>query len=139
MANPSYGTLDASYQAAGELAGITALVDAFYGYMETLPEAAKIRAMHPQDLAESRRKLSYFLSGWLGGPKLYAEHYGGIRIPLFHKPFPIGDAERDAWLLCMQKAIAEQPYTDDFKDYLLTQLRVPAERIRQVNVINNAN
>jgi hemoglobin len=39
----------------------------------------------------------------------------------------------------MQKAIAEQPYTDDFKDYLLTQLRVPAERIRQVNVINNAN
>lgn len=139
MANPSYGTLDASYQAAGELAGITALVDAFYGYMETLPEAAKIRAMHPQDLAESRRKLSYFLSGWLGGPKLYAEHYGGIRIPLFHKPFPIGDAERDAWLLCMQKAIAEQPYTDDFKGYLLTQLRVPAERIRQVNVINNAN
>jgi hemoglobin len=85
-------------------------------------------------LAESRRKLSYFLSGWLGGPKLYAEHYGGIRIPLFHKPFPIGDAERDAWLLCMQKAIAEQPYTDDFKDYLLTKLRVPAERIRQVNV-----
>jgi hemoglobin len=134
MPNPSYGTLDASYQAAGQLAGITALVDAFYGYMETLPEAAKIRAMHPQDLAESRRKLSYFLSGWLGGPKLYAEHYGGIRIPLFHKPFPIGDAERDAWLLCMQKAIAEQPYTDDFKEYLLTQLRVPAERIRQVNV-----
>jgi hemoglobin len=134
MPNPSYGTLDSSYQAAGALAGITALVDAFYGYMETLPEAAKIRAMHPKDLAESRRKLSYFLSGWLGGPKLYAEHYGGIRIPLFHKPFPIGDAERDAWLLCMQKAIAEQPYTDDFKDYLLTKLRVPAERIRQVNV-----
>lgn len=129
----TYGCEDASYQAAGGLAGITALVDAFYGYMDKLPEAAKIRAMHPQDVTESRRKLSYFLSGWLGRPKLYAQHCGGIRLPVFHKPFPIGDAERDAWLLCMELAIEQQPYAADFKTYLLTQLRVPAERIRQVN------
>lgn len=131
-----YGENDASYQAAGALAGITALVDAFYAQMDTLSEAAKIRAMHPKDLSESRRKLSYFLSGWLGGPKLYSEHYGSIRIPMFHKPFPIGDPERDAWLHCMELAIAAQPYADDFKTYLLTQLRVPAERIRQVNISN---
>ncbi|MDD9893401.1 MAG: group II truncated hemoglobin [Gammaproteobacteria bacterium] len=132
----AYGTDDASYQAAGALEGVTALVDAFYEQMDKLPEAAKIRAMHPQDLSESRRKLTYFLSGWLGGPRLYAEHYGGIRIPIFHKPFPIGDAERDAWLRCMELAIDEQPYATDFKTYLLTQLRVPAERIRQVNISN---
>lgn len=135
----AYGTDDASYQAAGALDGITALVDVFYAQMDTLPEAAKIRAMHPQDLSESRRKLTYFLSGWLGGPRLYAERYGGIRIPIFHKPFPIGDAERDAWLRCMELAIDEQPYAADFKTYLLTQLRVPAERIRQVNISNQLN
>lgn len=37
----------------------------------------------------------------------------------------------DAWMLCMQKAVAEQPYEESFKHYLLAQLAVPAERIRQ--------
>ena len=57
------------YHEAGELAGITRLVDAFYVNMDTLAEAEIIRKMHPQDLAESRKKLTYFLCGWLGGPK----------------------------------------------------------------------
>jgi len=121
------------YQEAGELAGITRLVDTFYVNMDTLPEAEIIRKMHPQDLAESRKKLTYFLCGWLGGPKLYQEHYGPISIPGFHKQFPIGSDERDAWLLCMEQAIAIQPYKEPFKEYLLAALRIPAERVRQVN------
>jgi hemoglobin len=126
-----YGVVDASYKAAGELAGLTRLVDAFYEQMDTLPQAQVIRAMHGADLSESRRKLTYFLSGWLGGPKLFPQHFGGINIPAFHQPYPIGEAERDAWLLCMERAIALQPFQPSFKDYLLTQLRIPAERIRQ--------
>ncbi|MBI5671876.1 MAG: hypothetical protein HZC50_01095 [Nitrospirae bacterium] len=69
------------YQAAGELAGITRLVDEFYVNMDTLPEAKTIRNMHPEDLTESRKKLTYFLSGWLGGPRLFQQHYGPISIP----------------------------------------------------------
>ena len=38
-------------------------------------------------------------------------------------------SERDAWLLCMQRAIAEQDYAPEFAAYLLQQLRVPAERV----------
>jgi hemoglobin len=121
------------FHAAGELAGITKLVDDFYVNMDTLPEAETIRNMHPEDLAESRKKLTYFLCGWLGGPKLFSEHYGPISIPGFHKQFPIGSEERDAWLLCMQRAIAVQPFDDSFKEYLLAALSVPAERVRQVN------
>jgi hemoglobin len=121
------------YREAGELAGITRLVDAFYVNMDTLPEAEIIRKMHPQDLAESRKKLTYFLCGWLGGPRLYQEHYGPISIPGFHKQFPIGSDERDAWLLCMERAIAVQSYDVPFKEYLLAALSVPAERVRQVN------
>jgi len=121
------------YQAAGEFAGITRLVDEFYVNMDTLPEAETIRNMHPEDLTESRRKLTYFLCGWLGGPKLFQQHYGPISIPGAHKRFPIGYEERDAWLLCMQRAIAVQPYSDRFKDYLLAALSIPAERVREVN------
>jgi hemoglobin len=121
------------YQAAGGLEGITKLVDEFYANMERLPEAQIIRAMHPADLTESRRKLTYFLSGWLGGPKLFQQHYGPISIPGAHKRFPIGYEERDAWLLCMQRALAVQPYSTELKDYLLAALSIPAERVRQVN------
>ncbi|OEY67663.1 group II truncated hemoglobin [Marinobacter sp. X15-166B] len=129
-ASKAYGVGDASYRAAGELAGITRLVDDFYELMDRLPAAKAIRAMHPADLTESRKKLVCFLSGWLGGPKLYAQEYGPISIPGAHRQFPIGEAESEAWLLCMREAAARQPYEPAFRDYLLTQLRVPAERIR---------
>ena len=121
------------YQAAGELVGITRLVDEFYVNMDTLPEAEIIRNMHPHDLTESRKKLTYFLCGWLGGPKLFQQHYGPISIPGAHKRFPIGYEERDAWLLCMQRALAVQPFSHELKDYLLAALSIPAERVRQVN------
>ncbi|MCP9451187.1 MAG: group II truncated hemoglobin [Nitrospira sp.] len=121
------------YQAAGGLEGITKLMDEFYANMERLPEAQVIRAMHPADLTESRKKLTYFLCGWLGGPKLFQQHYGPISIPGAHKRFPIGYEERDAWLLCMQRALAAQPYSSELKDYLLAALSIPAERVRQVN------
>jgi len=125
-----YGTDDASFLAAGQFDGIKALVDAFYDAMDSLPEAQTIRAMHPDDLSESRDKLTRFLCGWLGGPKLFSEKYGPIRIPVAHRHLDIGPAERDAWLKCMQVAANAQPYKEDFKEYLLQQLWVPAERSR---------
>jgi len=129
----SYGVGENSYQAAGKLPGIIQLVEAFYTNMDNFPEARKIRQMHGVELAEVRQKLAYFLSGWLGGPRLFSEHYGAINIPGFHKKFRVGEAERDAWLLCMKMAIDDQPYRDDFKEYLLAQLKIPAERVRQVS------
>ena len=125
-----YGVEDASYRAAGGEAGIRKLVDDFYDAMDQLPEAAKIRAMHPENLTVSRDKLARFLCGWLGGPKLYAEKYGPINIPQAHKRFEIGSSERDTWLSCMKEALKNQPYAAEFKKYLLEQLYVPAERSR---------
>ena len=122
-----------AYRAAGELAGITSLVDAFYSNMDTFPEARVIRNMHPDNLTESRKKLTYFLCGVLGGPRLFIEHYGGINLPDFHRQFPIGTGERDAWMFCMQQAIAVQPYEASFKKFLVARLSIPAERIRMAN------
>lgn len=126
---PLYGFSDTSFKAAGEEAGIRKLVDDFYRFMDELPEAKVIREMHKTDLTSSRDKLTLFLCGWMGGPKLYHDKYGSINIPRDHSHLPIGEAERDAWLLCMERAIALQPYSPEFGQYLLTQLRIPAERI----------
>ena len=125
-----YGVGDNSYKMAGELAGLTKLVDDFYDIMNALPESKNIRDMHPSDLTESRKKLVYFLSGWLGGPKLYSENFGKISIPSAHRHLSVGVEESEAWILCMQKAVENQPYEEPFKIYLIEQLRVPAERIR---------
>lgn len=127
---PAYGQGDTSFQTAGGREGLRLLVDEFYQQMEVLEAARGIRDMHAEDLEVSRDKLALFLCGWLGGPKLYSAKYKSIGIPRAHAHLDIGVGERDAWLLCMEKAIAKQPYAEDFKEYLLVQLAVPAERSR---------
>lgn len=129
---PTYGVGDASYQAAGGIDGLRRLVDDFYRIMDEWPGAARIRAMHPADLSTSADKLACFLSGWLGGPKLFREKYGSIMLPHAHAPWPIDEQDSAAWLTCMERAIARQDFAPAFADYLLTQLRVPAQRIVQV-------
>lgn len=97
------------YAQIGGDAEVRALVDRFYDAMETLPQAATIRAMHPNNLAGSRLKLYEFLSGWLGGPQLYIEKRGHPRLRARHLPFAIGDAEAAAWMLCMANALDGLP------------------------------
>ncbi|MDE0884950.1 MAG: group II truncated hemoglobin [Myxococcota bacterium] len=128
--DPPYGVGDSSYQAAGGVEGIRRLVDSFYDSMESLDEALRIRKMHPSDLSTARDKLTHFLSGWMNGPNIYRSKYGEINVPRAHAHLPIGLEERDAWLLCMRRALAEQPYPESFKQYLLRELSVPAERCR---------
>lgn len=96
-----FGDKDRSYLAAGKLEGIQQLVSCFHNIMSELPEAAHIRAMHSANLTVSIDRLACFLSGWLGGPRLYADKYGAFSIPQVHKHLTVTGAERDAWLLCI--------------------------------------
>lgn len=130
----TYGVADASFRAAGGEEGIARLVDRFYVHMETAPEAATIRAMHAGDLATVSEKLKVFLTAWLGGPNRYRERFGPIAIPAFHARFAIDESERDAWLFCMQRAVDEQPWAEDFKAYFMRAISVPAERCRVASV-----
>ena len=68
---------------------------------------AELRAMHSQDLSNSREKLKLFLSGWLGGPDIYSPQYGHPRLRARHLPFKIGLKERNQWLACMFQAMEE--------------------------------
>jgi hemoglobin len=121
---------DNQFQIAGGEAGCMKLANDFYDQMESLPEARRILFLHPKDLAESRRKLGLFLCGYLNGPDRYEEEYGPIRLAPAHAHIPIGTAEKEAWLLCMKKTLELQPYPDEFKDFLLARLSIPAERCR---------
>lgn len=95
------------YEQIGGETVIRKLVDRFYDLMDSQPEAAGIRALHPEDLTESRNKLFWFLVGWSGGPPMYVERFGHPRLRARHIPFPIGESERDQWLMCMNRALEE--------------------------------
>ena len=93
------------YQRIGGEEAVRRLVHHFYDLMDTLPEAADIRKLHPRDLSGSRQKLFEYFSGWFGGPSLYTDKYGHPRLRARHLPFPIGNRERDQWLHCMKLAL----------------------------------
>jgi len=106
------------------------LVEAFYHRMDSLPEAATIRDMHGPDLAPIKSVLKRYLSEWTGGPKLYSPEKGHPRLRQRHMGFPIGNAERDAWLLCMRGAIGETIQDADARQQLDTALTKLADWMR---------
>ncbi len=118
------------YETIGGEAGVRELVDRFYDYMDSLPEAAEVRALHARSLRASREKLFLFLSGWLGGPDLYIQKYGHPRLRRRHLPFPIGSRERDQWMLCMRRALADMPIDDELRQRLEAAFMQTADHMR---------
>ena len=92
--------------------------------------AAGIRAMHPADLTPPREKLFLFLVGWTGGPPLYVERYGHPMLRARHLPFPIGDAEAEAWTWCMEQALDGHEMPEDLRSYLKERFHAVANHMR---------
>jgi hemoglobin len=95
------------YDLVGGDTTVRALVTRFYDEMDTVSDVSELRALHPPNLAGSREKLYWFLTGWLGGPQLYVERKGHPRLRARHLPVAIGVRERDQWMRCMDRALAE--------------------------------
>jgi hemoglobin len=111
-------------------AGIRRLVDRFYDLMDTAPEAATIRRLHATSLKASREKLFLYITGWTGGPPVYTERFGHPRLRMRHFPFTIGARERDEWLWCMDRALAEHPMPDALRAQLGEKLHALADHMR---------
>jgi hemoglobin len=118
------------YTLLGGDEGVRKLVSDFYALMDSLPEAAPIRAMHKGDLAEMEDKLSTFLIGWMGGPQRYTERFGRVVIPLAHRPFPIGTPERDQWLRCMRGALDKSVLDESMIERLMESFTRMADMCR---------
>jgi hemoglobin len=123
-------TAQTPYQILSE-DGIYQLTSAFYDIMDTVPEAAGIRAMHARDLAPMKQKLAEYLTGWMGGPPRYADKYGTVCMTTAHEPYHIGPDEMAQWLLCMDKALEQVGASEE----LLAMLEVPMQRI--ANAVRN--
>ena len=107
------------YEAVGGDAAVRALTRRFYELMDTLPEAARCRAIHPPDLSASEEKLYEYLTGWLGGPPLYTQKRGHPMLRRRHFMASIGPAERDEWLLCFVRALEETVPSEGLRKIIL--------------------
>jgi hemoglobin len=120
------------YELMGGETAILNLVDRFYFYMDTLPEAEGIRKIHAEDLSHAKQKLYKFLSGWLGGPDLFIQEFGHPMLRRRHFPFSIGTSERQQWMLCMNKAMAEISMDPVLRECLLESVgRLAARMMNQ--------
>lgn len=113
------------YEAIGGDATIRALTDRFYMLMDTLPEAARCRAIHPPDLSGSREKFYEYLTGYLGGPPLYTDKRGHPMLRRRHFGAEIGPTERDEWLLCFRRAMDETISSEKLREIIWA----PVERL----------
>jgi hemoglobin len=124
QANKVIHSMNTPYQILGE-DGLRNLSEAFYTIMDELDEAKNVRAMHAESLEPMKEKLYEYLTGWMGGPALYAEHHGSVCMTTPHKHYVIGPKERDQWLLCMDKALERIEASEE----LVTMLKEPMFRI----------
>jgi hemoglobin len=92
------------YDAVGGAATFHAIVSRFY---ELVAEDEILRRLYPEDdLDGAEERLRMFLEQYWGGPRAYSDQRGHPRLRMRHAPFQIGPFERDAWLRCMQTAVA---------------------------------
>lgn len=96
------------------------LVERFY---EGVEKDQLLRPLYPKDLTESKRHLALFLIQRTGGHTTYSNERGHPRMRMRHMPFPIGIAERDAWLSNMSHALDQVPefasYSELMQHYFL--------------------
>ena len=106
------------------------LVDRFYDLMDQDPDYFGIRKLHPASLAGSRDKLFKFLMGWLGGPPLYEQEFGHPRLRARHLPYAIASAERDQWMGCMIRAMADVDLEESLRKRLAQSFFQTADWMR---------
>ena len=119
-----------TYDKIGGDAAVARLCDRFYALMDSVPQFAELRALHPADLQGSRDKLYMFLSGWFGGADLFVEKFGHPRLRARHMPFAIGVKERDQWVACMVLAMEEVGIEESVRAKLLQNFFNTADFMR---------
>ncbi|MDP1546731.1 MAG: group II truncated hemoglobin [Anaerolineales bacterium] len=118
------------YDLLGGETGVRTLVDRFYDFMDSAPEAQDVRALHAASLKGSREKLFMFLTGWSGGPPLYIQKFGHPKLRMRHLPFVIAERERDQWLWCMTRAIDAGDFHPAVVEHLKTRFSEMADFLR---------
>ncbi len=117
------------YERVGGQPFFDALTRRFYQGVAADPVLRPLYPDGDEALEESRLHLELFLIQYWGGPATYSDTRGHPRLRMRHAPFPIGPAQRDAWIRHMRDAVgeAELPALEEIQ--LLGYLTTSAEHL----------
>ncbi|WP_156288891.1 globin domain-containing protein [Oceanobacillus salinisoli] len=114
------------YDAIGGFDTINRLVTSFYKRVGKHPDLTPI---FPDDLTETARKQTLFLTQFFGGPRLYEEERGHPMLRRRHLPFPITPTRRNAWLACMEEALKEADIQEPYRTVMFEKLTLTANHM----------
>ncbi len=119
------------YDEIGGEEGVSRLVETFYDIVEQEPIGAPLHILHLRGhgVAHSRIEQFNFLSGFFGGPSLYAEHHGHSNVRAMHAHVEISPEARDAWINCMSLAIDRAGLSADIKARMMGTFTRVAEML----------
>lgn len=127
--------MDTPFAEVGGRDAVLALSERFYDIMEQREPA--LAALHERDTdgkisRRSRDRFGLFLVGWLGGPDDYVRQNGHPRLRMRHARVPVDVAMRDAWLRCMNAAMAECNVPEGVRGFLEQRFSEVADFMRNV-------
>lgn len=110
----------ALYDAVGGQQGLTILSNTFYDFVESTPEGRPVAKLHLRGhgIGHARIELVNFLSGFLGGPNLFAEKWGHSNVRHIHDHVTINQQASDSWMACMEMAMNKLEYDNELKQRL---------------------
>jgi hemoglobin len=116
------------YEEVGGEETFRRLVKVFY---DGVREDPVLRPLYPEeDLDAAEERLGLFLMQYWGGPTTYSGQRGHPRLRRRHAPFPIGVAERDAWLANMRVAVEDVGLDEAHEAQLWAYLVQAADSLR---------
>jgi len=110
----------ALYDAVSGQQGLTILSNTFYDFVESTPEGRPVAKLHLRGhgIGHARIELVNFLSGFLGGPNLFAEKWGHSNVRHIHDHVNINQQASDSWMSCMEMAMNKLDYDNELKQRL---------------------
>lgn len=105
---------------------LSKLMNLFYSKVAVHPDLHEI---FPDDLTETIRKQTQFMTQYLGGPNLYSNEHGHPMMKARHMPFPITPTRAQAWLSCMSDAMDEIELDPKFRDFYFRRLQLTAKHM----------
>lgn len=113
------------YDQLGGADALRRLVETFYDIIEFEPEGAPLKRLHllGHGIAHSREEQFAFMSGFFGGPLLYAQKYGHSNVREMHAHVEIDEAAKETWLRCMQTALDRTQVPSEVAEKTMVYLR----------------
>lgn len=95
------------YETIGGQETVRKVTTVFYDLIASDPRYAPLRALHAEDLSETRNSLEGFLTAWLGGPRDWFTERPGKCIMSAHAGIAMTPDTTQQWIEAMARAMGE--------------------------------